>query len=130
MYFGDKFPRGADFTGAQQIKEGNQIRKSYVLVITCAHSRMIHLELTSNMTAEEFIQALRRSFNRRGWCRSIESDSQPTLKRTKKLFNIAFSKKDGKHLKKQNLTSFLLTTALNGGLSLKEVHSAALIGNE
>ena len=41
---------GLDFTGALQIRDGEEIQKCYICVFTCPHSRMVHFELTRNMT--------------------------------------------------------------------------------
>ena len=40
---------------------------------------MVHLELTNDMTTEEFLQALRRMYNRRRLCNTLWSDNQTTF---------------------------------------------------
>ena len=98
---------GLDFTGALHIREGEKTRKTYVCVFTCPHSRMIHLELPLNMTTEEFLQALRRFLNRRGWCRSIASDNQSTFQKSQKLLNITFASQMWKQFDKTKIDKFV-----------------------
>ena len=59
---------GVDFTGPIYLKgyDCKTMRKAYICIFTCTHSRMIHLELTNNMSNEEFLSALKRMINRRG----------------------------------------------------------------
>ena len=82
---------GLDFTGALWIKEGGTTRKCYILVCTCPATRMVHFELTNNMTTDEFIQALRRVLNRRGKCNVIHSDNQSSFKRADRVMTAAIS---------------------------------------
>ena len=53
---------GLDFTGPIYLKNEEivRMRKSYICIFTCTHSRMVHFELVNNMTTEEFLAALRR----------------------------------------------------------------------
>ena len=82
---------GLDFTGPVYIKneETGKMRKAYICIFTCTHSRMVHFELTNNMTTEEFLAALRRMINRRGWCRKIISDNQLTFKKAEKIIRLS-----------------------------------------
>ena len=45
---------------------------------------MVHLELTKDMTTDEFLQALRRMYNRRGLCSTLWSENQTTFKKANK----------------------------------------------
>ena len=65
------------------------MRKAYICIFTCTHSRMIHLELTNNMSTEEFLSALKRMINRRGKCRKIISDNQLTFKKANQILKFS-----------------------------------------
>ena len=85
---------GIDFTGVIYLKSynGKTTRKAYICIFTCTHSRMVHFELTNDMTTEEFLSALRRMMNRRGRCHTIFSDNQTTfLKKSEKVINISLA---------------------------------------
>ena len=45
----------------------------------CEDTRAVNLELTNNMTTEEFLQAYRRMVNRRGMSSTIHSDNQTSF---------------------------------------------------
>ncbi|GFQ83656.1 integrase catalytic domain-containing protein [Trichonephila clavata] len=57
---------GIDFAGPLFVKDSNA--KQYILLITCAVTRSVHLELVSNMTTDTFLLAFRRFIARRGLC--------------------------------------------------------------
>ena len=77
---------GLDITGHLFLKQkGNKVlQKAYVCIFTCAPIRMVHLELTNDMTTEEFLQAFKRMCSRRDLCNTIWSDNQSTFKRADK----------------------------------------------
>jgi hypothetical protein len=79
---------GIDFTGhlilKAQKRSDKSFQKAYVCIFSCATTRMVHLELTNDMTTEEFLQALRRMYNRRGLCDTLWSDNQTTFKKAAK----------------------------------------------
>ena len=83
---------GLDFTGVIYLKsdDNKSTRKAYICIFTCCQSRMVHLELTNNMTTEEFLSALRRMINRRGCCRTIFSDNQTTFKKAHQLIRLSY----------------------------------------
>ena len=119
-----------DFTGPLFIKEGKKSHKGYVVIFTCANSRMVHFELTMSMETEEFICALKRMMNRRGVCQTIRSDNQSTFKKAAKIIqtldmtdNIIPSF-DGIKLEK-----FCSDMELNGYSLLSVVHFVVGIGN-
>lgn len=81
---------GVDFAGPLYVKpldrqeEGDDteppMEKCYVALFTCAVTRAVHLELVANLSAEEFLSALRAFFGRRGIPSLIYSDNAPTFK--------------------------------------------------
>jgi hypothetical protein len=73
---------------------------------------MIHLELTLDMTTEEFLQALRRFMNRRGWCRSIESDNQTSFKKAKKVLEMAFTGRLWERMNQDEIKAFMSTNGI------------------
>ena len=64
-----------DMFGPFLVKEKRSEVKRYVAMFTCLSSRAVHLETTKAMSADSFIQALRRFLSRRGYVRSIRSDN-------------------------------------------------------
>ena len=66
---------GADMFGPFYIKEGRKELKRYGCLFTCMSSRAVHIEVTSQMCADTFIQALRRFIARRGQVSSIRTDN-------------------------------------------------------
>jgi hypothetical protein len=57
---------GIDFAGPLYIKVGNDTKKCYITLFTCATTRAIHLELCMDMTTDKFLLALQRFIGRRG----------------------------------------------------------------
>ncbi|KAK6735966.1 hypothetical protein RB195_018932 [Necator americanus] len=70
---------GLDFFDLPQTREGDSFRKAYGCIFTCAVTRMIHLEVLRSMSAEDFLNALRRFFARRGIPSLIICDNAPTF---------------------------------------------------
>ena len=66
---------GMDMFGPFYVKEGRKQHKRFVALFTCLSSRAIHLESTSCMETDSFIQALRRFLARRGPVSEIISDN-------------------------------------------------------
>ena len=54
----------------------DKLFKCYFLLITCAATRAVHIELTSDFSNNSLILALRRCFARRGTPSQIISDNQ------------------------------------------------------
>lgn len=75
---------GMDFAGPLFAKECGVVKKCYILVITYAVTRAVHLELVSDLTAERFILAFRRFISRRGVCRVVLTDNAQTFRRADK----------------------------------------------
>ena len=75
---------GVDFCGPVYIKhmylKNDQMNKAYITVTTCATSRMIHLELTPDLTTSAYIRSQRRFTARRGFPSMMVSDNGKTFK--------------------------------------------------
>ncbi|XP_029209924.2 uncharacterized protein LOC114973693 [Acropora millepora] len=72
---------GIDFAGPLFVRGSASSAKAYICIFTCASSRMIHLELTGDLSTNEFFQAFIRMISRRGLCSTIWSDNAKTFKR-------------------------------------------------
>ncbi|EGT56869.1 hypothetical protein CAEBREN_25289 [Caenorhabditis brenneri] len=72
---------GVDFLGPikTQVRNSSEILKSQILLITCATTRLIHLELVRDLSTDEFLMALSRFMNRRGCPETITSDNASTF---------------------------------------------------
>ena len=66
---------GIDYFGPYKVKTSEGIAKAYGLIFSCLTTRAIHLELTSDMTTDRTILAIRRFIARRGSPSSILSDN-------------------------------------------------------
>nr|XP_042907172.1 uncharacterized protein LOC107438580 [Parasteatoda tepidariorum] len=67
---------GIDFTGPLYLKEN---QKSWIVIYTCAVFRAIHLELTTSLSTESFLQTFRRYVARRGRPAIVYSDNGTNL---------------------------------------------------
>jgi hypothetical protein len=85
---------GLDFTGPLylKVKGKSELCKAYICIFVCEDTRAVHLELTNNMTTEEFLQAYRRMVNRRGMPKVMRSDNQSTFHKAAKVFKISKQK--------------------------------------
>ncbi|RUA04970.1 MAG: hypothetical protein DSY43_05555 [Gammaproteobacteria bacterium] len=85
---------GLDFTGPLYLKVKGEptLAKAYICIFVCEDTRAVHLELTNNMTTEEFLQAYRRMVSRRGVPRVIRSDNQTTFHKAARVFKISKQK--------------------------------------
>ena len=54
---------GVDFAGPLYARTKRGSPKVYICLFTCASSRMLHLEITNDMSTDEFLQAFHRMFN-------------------------------------------------------------------
>ena len=66
---------GADMFGPFVIKQGRSLIKRYGCIFTCMALRAVHIECTSDLSADALIQALRRFISRRGQVSSIRTDN-------------------------------------------------------
>lgn len=81
---------GCDFVGPLFIKDSES--KQYILLITCAVTRNIQLELINNLSTQTFLFAFRRFIARCGLCSVVFADNACTFKcaekELKKLWSI------------------------------------------
>ena len=66
---------GIDMFDPFLVKDGRKIQKRYGAMFTCFSSRAVHIETTSNLATDIFIQAIRRLISRRGNVRMIRRDN-------------------------------------------------------
>ena len=72
-----------DFAGPLYVRSESDrlnFNKVYILLLTCASTRAVHLELTRDLTSASLVLALRRFIARRGTPRMIFSDNARTFK--------------------------------------------------
>ena len=74
---------GLDYTGPLYVKENGQVVKTYILLITCAVFRAVHLELVQDLSYPELMNALSIFFARRGVPRLIFSDNAKSFLKAK-----------------------------------------------
>ena len=91
---------GIDFAGPVTVREGSQSRKGYIMVITCASTRAVALELTLGLSVEEMTLGFRRFCARMNTVPSyMISDNFSTFKRAaKELVEVFSSPKMHKYL--------------------------------
>ena len=70
---------GVDFTGALFVKEGQQEKKVYICLFTCAVTRAVHLEVVSDLSVDTFLLAFRRFSSRKSLPRKMISDNASTF---------------------------------------------------
>ncbi|KAE9418538.1 hypothetical protein Angca_007516, partial [Angiostrongylus cantonensis] len=80
---------GIDFFGPLSVKHDDDIRKIYGIIITCATTRLLHLELVHNMSTNALLLALRRFFARRGVPSTITSDNASNFSRREQILRTA-----------------------------------------
>ena len=89
---------------------------------------MLHLELTNDMSMDEFLHAFHRMFNHRGLCNTVWSDNAQTFKAAsheiKQLFGASLgdSVKVWKKIDESKSSLNLLQRASNGSLTLNIYH--------
>ena len=67
--------------GPFYVKENKE--KVWICILTCVTFRAVHLEIVDDMTAEQFLMALRRFISRRNIAHTIILDNAPQFKLTK-----------------------------------------------
>ena len=70
---------GVDYFGPFEIKQGRSLVKRYGCLFTCLSTRAVHIEVAPSLTADAFINALRRFVSRRGCPHTIHSDNGTNL---------------------------------------------------
>ena len=81
---------GLDYFGPLYIKGGGTQRKVWICLFTCTAVRAVHLEVVEDMTAEHFLEALRRFIARRGKPDEIISDNAKQFKTAKNTIELAW----------------------------------------
>ena len=72
---------GLDCAGPLFLRShSNNSTKTYICLFTCANTRAIYLELAEDLTAEAFINAVKRFISRRGCPEHIISDNAKNFK--------------------------------------------------
>lgn len=80
---------GVDFCRPLYCRSTQQSVKLYIVVFSCAVTRPVHLEITSDMTTRAFILAFRRFTSRRGIPSTVYSDNTKAfLSCTKQLHSL------------------------------------------
>ena len=83
---------GVDFAGPFYLKEGKQVKKAYVMVMTCAVTRAVALELIPGISVEQMTFGFRRFCARMATVPSlVVSDNAATFKRARKELEEIFS---------------------------------------
>ena len=85
---------GVDLFGPFYIKFSRKLHKRYRVIFTCLSSRAIHLESSSSLETDSFIQALRRMIARRGNVRILRSDQGTNFIGANKELQMEFDKMD------------------------------------
>ena len=70
---------GVDFTGALYVQAPGGECKAYICLFTCAVSRAVHLEIVTDLTVDNFLQAFRRFVARRSLPQLLISDNGSTF---------------------------------------------------
>ena len=91
-----------DMFGPFYVKDGRKQIKKFVALFTCLSARAVHLETTSKIDTDSFIQALRRFVCRRGPVREIISDNGTNFVGTANIF-----KKEFKEMNNTAISSYL-----------------------
>ena len=81
---------GVDYFGPLYIKSVGPQTKVWICLFTCTAVRAIHLEVVENMSAESFLEALRRFIARRGKPDEIISDNATNFKAARNTVNIVW----------------------------------------
>ena len=74
---------GLDYLGPIRVKEGGSLEKMWICLFTCLAIRAVHLELVRGLSAQQFLDCLRRYISRRGRPEVIISDNAPQFKLVK-----------------------------------------------
>ena len=70
---------GLDYLGPFYVKE-NLSKRVWICFFTCVAVKAVHLEVADDMTAKQFLMALRRFISRRGTPKEITLDNAPQFK--------------------------------------------------
>lgn len=75
---------GLDYLGPTLYKAPGGPQKAWILLLTCLTCRAVHLEMVDNLSADDFLMALRRLIARRGIPQTLLSDNAPQFILTKR----------------------------------------------
>ncbi|XP_028966451.1 uncharacterized protein LOC114828036 [Galendromus occidentalis] len=102
------FHTGCDFMGPIRYKkDSGEVGKSYILLMTCAVSEAIHLELTLDLSTVEVLGALQKFINRFPVVQTITSDNGLSFQRAAKELKLIYELiKDGE-IKRWPANSFI-----------------------
>ena len=92
-----------DYFGPFSIKEGRKEMKRYGVLFTCLASRAIHLETSTSLETDAFINALCRFICRRGPIRQLRSDQGTNFVRAKHELRAALAELDHERIKAELL---------------------------
>ena len=82
---------GLDYMGPLYTKEASQRTKVWICLFTCVTTRALHLEIVGDMTADQFLMALRRFIARRGTPTEVTCDNAKQFKAAKRATDQAWS---------------------------------------
>ncbi len=82
---------GVDYFGPITIKTTAEHRKVWVALFSCFVTRAVHLEVVSDLTTEQFLNALRRFIARRGKPETLLSDNATQFKLADKTIQEAWT---------------------------------------
>ncbi|EPB68638.1 hypothetical protein ANCCEY_12267 [Ancylostoma ceylanicum] len=68
---------GIDSFEPLSIKHDEELKRAYDVILTCATTRLVHLELVPYMNTSQLLNALRRFLPRRDVPASMTSDNGP-----------------------------------------------------
>ena len=83
---------GLDFMGPFRILDRAKAVKVYVLLLTCASTRAVHLEATRSLAVNDFMMAMDRFFSYKGVPYHVESDNAATFVRCNREIKSTFRK--------------------------------------
>jgi len=70
---------GVDFAWPLYIKVGRDMHKAYITLFTCVTTRVVHLELCTDMSTDKFLMALQRFVGRCGLTHTIYTNNARTF---------------------------------------------------
>lgn len=114
---------GVDLMGPFDVKIEAKIRKVWICLFTCSVTRGIHLELVENLSAEAFVNALKRFIATRGQPERFVSDNGTNFVRAERalrcLWENARNDRTQEYLSKQRCSWSFNIPELPGGVVKK-----------
>ena len=83
---------GLDYIEPIRVKEHGSLVKMWICLFTCLAVRAVHLELVTGLSAQQFLECLRRYIARRGRPEVIISDNTPQFKLVKTVLDQQWSR--------------------------------------